>query len=125
MSNNSVGWFELPATNIERAKQFYEALLSVTLERRDIPEYEVVWFPYAGGQYGASGAIFKGMGYIPTQGGSVIYFACDDLDATLDRGVAAGAKVFLPKKDIGEKGFIAWLEDTEGNTIGLHMWKKK
>lgn len=125
MNTNPVGWFELPATDIERAQKFYEALLNVTLERRDIPEYETAWFPYNGDGYGAAGAIFKGMGYVPTRGGSVVYFSCEDIDAAIERGVAAGATLFLPKKDIGKNGFIAWLEDTEGNTIGLHMWKKE
>jgi len=30
----------------------------------------------------------------------------------------------IPKKDIGEYGHIAWVEDTEGNFVGLHTRKE-
>lgn len=124
MDYNPVGWFEIPARDIERAQKFYESLLHIEMKRQDIPDYEMVWFPYDENAKGASGALMKGMGYEPYPGGPVIYFTCPDIDGTLERVPGLGGKVMLPKKDIGEYGYIAWLEDSEGNTVALHTAKK-
>jgi predicted enzyme related to lactoylglutathione lyase len=37
----------------------------------------------------------------------------------LANAVAAGGKVLFPKKSIGELGWVAELEDSEGNCIAL------
>ena len=44
----------------------------------------------------------------------------EDLSTVLDKVEGAGGKVMQPKTDIGENGFIAFIEDTEGNKVGLH-----
>jgi predicted enzyme related to lactoylglutathione lyase len=36
------------------------------------------------------------------------------------RATAAGAKVVLPHLAIGDNGFIAIVDDPEGNRVGLH-----
>lgn len=123
MDYNAVGWFEIPVTDTDRATKFYEGLLQITLKRQDIPDYEMTWFPMEADKKGAPGALMKGMGYVPAPGGPVIYFTCPDIDGALQRTPRLGGKVTLPKKDIGEYGFLAWVEDTEGNTIGLHRTK--
>lgn len=35
----------------------------------------------------------------------------------------AGGKVLVPKIDIGENGFLAFILDTEGTKVGLHSPK--
>jgi hypothetical protein len=35
----------------------------------------------------------------------------------------AGGKIVQEKYSIGKPGFIAVIEDTEGNTVGLHSMK--
>jgi predicted enzyme related to lactoylglutathione lyase len=47
----------------------------------------------------------------------------DDLDAVLARSTAQGATILYPKKDIGEIGYVAEIEDSEGNRIALSMPK--
>ena len=49
-----------------------------------------------------------------------MYFSVDDIDETLRRITANGGKTLLPKKSIGQYGFIAQYEDTEGNRLALH-----
>lgn len=48
-----------------------------------------------------------------------IYIEVEDLHATLDRAVKAGATVSLPATDIDGVGTIARFQDPHGNTIGL------
>ena len=48
-----------------------------------------------------------------------IYIEVEDLQATLDRAVKAGATVSLPATDIEGVGTIARFQDPHGNTIGL------
>jgi uncharacterized protein len=123
MSYNPVGWFEIPVSDLERATKFYETLLGITLRRQDAMGYEMVWFPMKDGAKGASGALMKGTGYDAGSRGPVIYFTCPDMEEALKRAETVGGKIILPKKAIGEYGFIAWLSDSEGNTIALHKAK--
>jgi uncharacterized protein len=120
---NPVGWFEIPVSDIERAKAFYEKVLEISLRRQDISDYQMVWLPGDQHAKGISGALMKGDGYHPAKGGTVIYFVCPDIEAALARVEASGGSIFLHKKDIGEYGYIGWFVDTEGNIIGLHTSK--
>ena len=123
MDFNPVGWFEIPAADLDRAKKFYETLFGISLKREDPPGYEMLWFPSDAAAKGVSGAIMKGTGYTPGGDGAVIYFTAPDIDAVIERAKRLGSKIVLPKKDIGEWGFISWVEDSEGNIIGLHRRK--
>jgi hypothetical protein len=49
-----------------------------------------------------------------------VYFNVSDINAVLDRVREAGGGVLRVKESIGEEGFIALFEDTEGNHLGLH-----
>ncbi len=120
---NAVGWFEIPVMNTDRATKFYETLLGIKLKRQDVPGFEMTWFPMHDDAKGASGALMKGVGYDVGSRGPVIYFTCPDIDAALERAKTLGSQICLPKKDIGEYGYIAWLQDSEGNIVALHCKK--
>ena len=118
---NPVGWFEIPVTDMLRAKTFYEAVFKWPIMEKEM-ENDIVmgWFPMSETGSGASGSLVKGKGYIPSLGGTLIYFSNSDIDGTLDRVRNNGGNVMTVKTSIGEYGFIAHFEDTEGNRIGLH-----
>lgn len=46
-----------------------------------------------------------------------------DLDGVISRIPGAGGAVIRPKFGIGEHGYIAIFQDTEGNVVGLHSLK--
>jgi predicted enzyme related to lactoylglutathione lyase len=117
--SNPVFHFEIPVTDIDRAVAFYEAVFGYTLTRQLVDGYEMAFFPRPDGQPGASGALAKGDVYRPSHDGAVIYFDVSDIDAVLARASARGSRVLYPKKDIGEAGFVAEIEDSEGNRIAL------
>lgn len=116
---NPVYHFEIPVTDLDRAVRFYEFVLGTTLERRTIDGYEMAFFPRADGHPGASGALAKGDVYVPTKSGAIVYFDVADIDAALDRARQLGCHVLYDKKDIGDAGFVAEVEDSEGNRLAL------
>jgi predicted enzyme related to lactoylglutathione lyase len=126
MAKNPVGWFEIYVTDLARAKQFYEAVLGVQLEKLDAPDdsnMQMLAFPSTMEEYGATGALVKMEG-VPSGGNStLIYFNCDDCSTEESRVKENGGQVQQAKMSIGEYGFCAMATDTEGNMFGLHSQK--
>lgn len=122
MPRNTIDWFDIPATDIERARTFYGKLLDAPMGDvyEVMPGHMSFLFPMEVG--GAGGSAVQGEGYVPTKEGSLIYLnANPDLQAVLDRVEEAGGQVMMPKTDIGgDNGYMAWFIDSEGNKIGLH-----
>lgn len=117
---SAINWFEIPATDIERAGKFYGEILGTPLSDYPAgPGMKMKMFP---AEDGTGGAVMQGDGYNPSDSqGTVIYLnGGDDLSTVLNRVEGAGGKIALPKSGIGENGFIAFFIDTEGNKVGLH-----
>lgn len=126
MQGNPVNWFEIYVKDVERAKTFYEAVLRITLQRLAAPDDPdggnlTMWaFPMSDQHYGASGALVRMDGVTPGAGGTMVYFSCEDCAVEAARAADHGGRVVQEKMPIGEHGFIALVNDTEGNMIGLH-----
>ena len=116
---NALNWFEIPASDIERATKFYNSIFAAELVPMPAMEgFDMFMFPV---EDGVSGAVISGEGYTPSTEGSVVYLnAGDDLSDVLGRVEAAGGQVIMPKTGIGENGFMAYFKDSEGNRVGLH-----
>jgi predicted enzyme related to lactoylglutathione lyase len=122
-STNPVNWFEIPVDDLDRAKKFYETVLGIELTLNEMGPLQMAWFPMTEGLPGATGSLVKGEGYTPSTAGSLVYFTVKDLDETLGRVSAAGGRVLFPKMSIGDYGFIAHFQDSEGNRVALHAEK--
>jgi predicted enzyme related to lactoylglutathione lyase len=120
---NPVNWFEIPVKDIGRARKFYEKVLGLELSPYDMEPFTMAFFPMTQGAQGAAGSLIKGESYEPSHAGTVVYFSVDDIEETLRRINANGGKTLMPKKSIGQYGFIAHFEDTEGNRLALHSMK--
>jgi hypothetical protein len=118
---NTLNWFEIPVTDFDRAKKFYETLLEIKIEWGGT----VMGFFPAQNQGDLSGSIITGEGYVPSDKGVLIYFnGGDDLNVMLSRVEKAGGKILMPKTLITENyGFFAMFFDTEGNRLALHSPK--
>lgn len=68
---------------------------------------------------GVSGALAKGEIYQPSRSGMLIYLAVNDIGRAIDRATKNGGKVLLPRTQANDYGFVAEIEDCEGNRIGL------
>ncbi|MEN7550868.1 VOC family protein [Rapidithrix thailandica] len=118
---NSIGWFEIPVQDMDRAVKFYEAVFGQKLQLSEMDNFQMAMFPWEEAGAGASGALVKGEGYIPSHQGTVVYFNCaEGLQQELDRVEPNGGQVLIAKMSIGEYGFVAHFEDTEGNRVALH-----
>jgi len=114
-----VSYFEIPVVDLDRSIEFYSRVFGVNLERTTIDGHEMALFPETTDGQGATGALAKGESYIPSVDGTRVYFAVDDIDDVLARVSDLGGKVLYPKTSIGELGFVAEFEDSEGNRIAL------
>ena len=112
--------FEIPATDISRAINFYQDILGITIEKMTIPGMEMGILPYEDQM--VTGIITKGEGYQPSAEGITIYLnAGDNLQVILDKVEEHGGKIVVPKTPhADESGFFALFLDSEGNRMGLN-----
>jgi predicted enzyme related to lactoylglutathione lyase len=120
---NPVGWFEIYVQDMERAQQFYEKTFQVILQALPAPDIQMLSFPMEPDLPGCPGALVKMEGKESGDGGTIIYFSCEDCAVESARAVENGGEVFKEKFSIGEYGYIALVVDTEGNMFGLHSMK--
>jgi len=119
-SINPVHWFEISVNDMDRARKFYERVLGLELGLNQVESTLMAWFPTTEGGAGSSGALLQSEGRAPSHDGTMIYFSVPDIEAVLARVEAAGGRTLTPKTDIGEYGFYAYFEDSEGNRVGVH-----
>jgi len=117
---NPVNWFEIPVSDLTRAKTFYEKVLGIEIKETEMGPYKMGWFPMEIGVAGAAGTLIQGEGYKPSHDGSLVYIHVDKIDPTLEAIHGAGGKTLRPQIGIGEHGFVAHFEDSEGNRVALH-----
>ncbi|MEX0288407.1 MAG: VOC family protein [Flavobacteriaceae bacterium] len=119
---NAIGWFELPVSDMDRAKRFYETVLDIEISVHDLGGLVMGWFPVDHSKSGSTGSLVKHEMYNPSDThGVLIYFECIDLANELGRVEGAGGQILKPKTEIGGgHGFMALLKDTEGNRVALH-----
>ena len=121
-STNSLNWFEIPATDIHRAKKFYEEIFGIEMIHMSMMGMEMAAFPSEPGNGKASGCLCQSPFHKPSQDGSIIYLnANPDMSSILAKVEAAGGKIAMPKTSISpEIGNMAFIIDTEGNRVALH-----
>ena len=122
---NIVTWFEIPVTDLQRAKKFYETILDIEMEIRNDGGNESVFFPYDPNVIQATsgrvtGALSKTDKNSPSANGTMIYInASPSIDTVMNKVEKAGGKIIAQKIKI-PPGYIAVIMDSEGNKIGLH-----
>lgn len=120
---NMLNWFEISATDIDRANKFYETIFGFKVQTMEFVGTKMSFFPYDEGK--VSGGICCGPDYKPSADGALIYLnANPDLNEVLNRVESAGGKILLAKRQISpEYGYMALFLDTEGNRMALHSNK--
>jgi predicted enzyme related to lactoylglutathione lyase len=121
---NAISWFEIPATDLDRATKFYETIFGVTLAPLDLDNIKMRMFPLQDMMTDVGGALVDSGGFhkpSATDGPLIYLNGNPDLQNVLDKVEDAGGKVMVPKTEISpEYGFMGVFIDTEGNRIGLH-----
>lgn len=122
--DNAISWFEIPATDLERAAKFYENIFSMELIPLDMGEdMKMRMFPVSNSEFVGGAIVYSPDLLKPsaTDGVMIYLNANPDLAVILSKVEAAGGQVAMPKTVITDEfGFMAILIDTEGNRIGLH-----
>jgi len=120
---NAINWFEIPATDIDRARKFYEAIFDFEMFDLNIGDgLSMVLFPAVSGTVNGALIQYEDM-YKPSDSmGPLLYLnANPDVQTVLDRVEEAGGKILIPKRLITEdNGYMAVIIDSEGNRIALH-----
>src|SRR5262249_3556 len=114
--------FEIHAEAPGRAQAFYEALFGWSFERWGDHPY---WMIKTGEGPGLDG------GLVPRRGESppletptpVVSWVCTvevpELDTYVEKALALGGAIALPKMPVAGVGWLAYCKDTEGNIFGM------
>jgi predicted enzyme related to lactoylglutathione lyase len=125
----NIGYFEIPADNIGRAKHFYRSLLGWKIEpdtnldpasAAAMDYHAITTGPAQDGTLNSGGMHKRKMGE-----GSKNFVLVEDIDAVLSKVEKLGGKVLMPKTEIKGVGPAAVIRDTEGNTLGLWTPSRK
>ena len=124
-TTNALNWFEIAALDLDRAQKFYETVFGIKMDAMDMPGLSMRGFPSAAMSGKAGGALAKSDMHKPSKEGALIYLnANPDLSDALGRVEKAGGKVKMPKTRISDDiGYMAFFDDTEGNTVAMHSQK--
>lgn len=112
-----ITWVEIPATNMERAIDFYNDLLGLDLKVLDFGEEKMACFP------NDEGAISLAPGFKPSKNGVLVSLNMeDDLDGAIRTVEEKGGSMKKQKTKIEAdgRGFFAIFIDPEGNRMGLY-----
>lgn len=124
MDINVAGWFEIPVSDMERAIRFYETVFGFKLERNDLGDLVMAWFPANYRAEGAAGSlVYKPGFYKPSQDGTLVYFTSPtgNLQNELNNVQKAGGEVLIQKRLVTEDiGYMGLFVDSEGNRVALH-----
>jgi len=122
MEVNLVSWFEIPVTNMDRAKVFYESVFNIKVTVQDFEGTIMGWFPMNEKKPGASGSLILNEVYIPSDTkGVMVYFNSEEITETLKKVEVNGGKVMQTKTQISpEIGYMGVFIDSEGNRIALY-----
>ena len=124
MQKHAISWFEIPATNLDRAQKFYEAVLGISMIPMEMPGFKMRMFPVENPMDGIGGALVLSADFYQPSAtdGTLVYLNGNpDVQIVLDKVEAAGGKIVVPKTEISpEHGFMAVIIDTEGNRVAFH-----
>ncbi len=127
--------FELPVTDLERARKFYGPTFGWTLQDWPMPDGslyigvhttpidEKTRQPLKPGAI--NGGIMKKNDSVKNVHGAVIAVNVSSIDEKVKAVEMAGGKVVMPKMDMMGMGFYAYIADPDGNVVGLWEDAKK
>lgn len=118
LKRNWTNWFEIPVTDLPRAKTFYETIFNTQIEILDLGGLKMGVFPHK--EVGC--ALCKHEAYTPSNLGLLVYLnASPDLNLVLNKVENAGGKILRSKTEIAPGlGYMALFIDTEGNRLALN-----
>jgi predicted enzyme related to lactoylglutathione lyase len=117
---NTVVWFDIPVTDMDRAIRFYQAVTQSEMKRQTLDTGEETAL-FASGDGGVTGSLFKSSSDKPSEVGSRVYLNAEpSIDEWIERVKSAGGHIAVDKTKIPGHGYFAYFIDSEGNRVGLN-----
>lgn len=114
---NTAVWFEIPCSDLNASKAFYQTVLGIAMTRNDDGPNPMVAFSSMEDS-GVSGHLYPGKP-APAGSGNTIHLAVGGkLEDAMERVPAAGGKIVSDIIPIPVGRFV-YCEDPDGNSIGL------
>lgn len=118
--------FEIHVTDGDRARGFYAGLFGwrfAPMPGAEDVDYHLIEGDEIGMGKGLTGGMMRRMGPAPEPGspirGGTMTFAVADCDASYEWALANGGAEALPPTDYPGIGRAAYVEDGEGNVVGM------
>lgn len=118
-----VTWFEIPVSDIQKSKAFYEHVFQFKMSDMQVKEEKLAVFPATE----VSGALLEEPGYSGPERAVILYLNIPDtIEEVLARAEAKGGKICTSRSIIDESvGWAATFTDLDGNVIGLYESAQK
>jgi predicted enzyme related to lactoylglutathione lyase len=116
---NAAVWFEIPVTDLDRSKRFYDTVLQTELTLEEGGPNRMAVFPGDGAQ-SVRGHLYPGKPAASGTGNTVHLAVGAPIEAAMERVTSAGGTVVSPAIRI-PAGTFAYCEDPDGNSFGLFV----
>jgi predicted enzyme related to lactoylglutathione lyase len=114
---NRAVWFDIPATDLDRAAAFYSAVLGVRVDKETFGDSSIGVIEH---EEGNGGCLVPNHEEVAA-GGVLIYLNVDGrIRHAVSQVVPHGGTVVKPIHSIGPHGYRAVILDSEGNRVALH-----
>ena len=114
MSEHPVVHVEFSAQDREAAGKFYSDLFGWQIS--DMPEMNYATFDIGKNVVGGLNPVNENN----PAGTVLVYIGTDDINASLAKAEALGAKIITPKTEIPQTGWFGFFSDPTGNMVGLY-----
>ena len=115
--NNRAVWFDIPVADLDRAANFYRAVLGVRVDKETFGDFSLGVIEHEGGN---GGCLVLNKEEIAA-GGVLLYLNANGrIRDAVSKVVPNGGSVIQDTHSIGPHGFRAVVLDSEGNRIALH-----
>lgn len=121
MSNqtNTLCWVDIPVVDLDRAIDFYSAVLNAPVQKITEHGFEFGLLPHS--EDNVSGTLSVMEDRKPSQNGPLVYLNLEgQMDAALSQTTALGGTILQAKMQMGPYGHRAIILDTEGNAIAFY-----
>jgi predicted enzyme related to lactoylglutathione lyase len=116
---NAAVWFEIPVTDMDRAKRFYGAVLQNTLTDEEGGPNPMARF-VASDETAVAGHLYPGKPAARGTGSTIHLAVAEPIEEALERVTANGGEVVSPVITI-PAGRFAYCLDPDGNSIGMFV----
>lgn len=127
---NKVVYFEMPYSDKERARHFYEHIFGWRITANNMDgdiEYNMAYTGPTDDKDMPEEAGFINGGMMPKNDmvkGPVVAVHVEDIDETIEMVVEHGGEKLMDPMDVGDMGHYAYVKDTEGNIVGIWQDRK-